>query len=195
MSLEEVPSDGGGGVAPAELLAAAAVLRRLTPSDLTGPLAPEAAELKAAGMALFRRSVLHERFGEADAVAHFKQAASYKGMLAKLERLEQEIRAEHDKRVSAAAACGINRKREERMKGIEAAAKVTHSERLALAAAAGDSGGPLLLTGAAADDGDCLESVKTDGVVAADTAAAAEEEETPVSADECAGCRRSESLR
>ena len=76
-------------------------------------------------------------------------------MLTKLQRLEEEIRAEHDKRVSAAAACGINKKREERMKGIEAAAKVTHQERLAAAAG---GGAPLLLeadavaeTGEAAD--------------------------------------------
>ena len=84
-------------VTDAELAACADVLRRLQPSDLDGD-ADNMRELRAAGLSLFRRPVLHERHGEQDVVEFLKEQAGYRTMLGKLERLQKRIDAEHEKR-------------------------------------------------------------------------------------------------
>jgi len=127
-------------VTDAELAACADVLRRLQPSDLDGD-AESMRELRAAGLTLFRRPVLHERHGEQDVVEFLKEQAGYRTMLGKLERLQKRIDAEHEKRRQQAASSGINKIREERLAAIEQSASAA-------------AGADVLRIGLSAGDGD-----------------------------------------
>jgi len=125
-------------VSDAELAACADVLRRLQPSDLDGD-AESMRELRAAGLALFRRPVLHERHGEQDVVEFLKEQAGYRTMLGKLERLQKRIDAEHEKRRQQAASSGINKIREERLAAIEqSASAAAGADVLRIGLTAGD---------------------------------------------------------
>ena len=89
-----------------ELLAATAVLKRLSPSDLATET-PELAALCEAGKALFQRIVLQERFGEADAVAFLREQAGNRALLRKLEKLQKSIDKEHELMYSASKQAAI----------------------------------------------------------------------------------------
>ena len=74
---------------PAELVQAAAILRRLSPDALLeealdASLTPELAALRDAGRRAFGPCVLQERFGQADVVAYLKEKNRHAATLKKL---------------------------------------------------------------------------------------------------------------
>mmetsp|Transcript_29442 Transcript_29442/g.80519 ORF Transcript_29442/g.80519 Transcript_29442/m.80519 type:complete len:662 (+) Transcript_29442:57-2042(+) len=96
-----------------ELRTCAQVLRRLSPWQLSDA-SPAMSEVVEAGMALFSKRALDERFGQRDVIEYLEQVHDHKAMLKKLEKLEAEITKTHNKYVKQAAKCGINSEREER---------------------------------------------------------------------------------
>ena len=100
---------------------AAALLSRLAPDDLIGDAADVVA-LRAAGIKLFGRAVLHERYGQEDVVAFLREQAGHRELLRRLERLQRQINKEHAKQQADAQKSGINLARKATLEAIEASA-------------------------------------------------------------------------
>ena len=97
-------------VSEEEVAQCVATLRKLTPGTVEAY-----PELHSAGMDLWRRSVIKERYGEADVVAFMREATQHKEMLKRLERLQVAVHRAHEERVLEAAGCEINTRRGDEM--------------------------------------------------------------------------------
>lgn len=110
-------SKGAGASAAAQ---AVELLSKLTPEDLVGD-DEETVALRRAGVALFGRLAIKERYGERDVVEFLEQQAGHRRLLYRLERLQSKINADHEKRVQSSKGAGINKARKATMDAIEAA--------------------------------------------------------------------------
>jgi len=99
----------------------AAVLQQMTASDLARP---EFAPIREAGMPLFRRLVLKERFGSADVVDFLKQKSDVHQMTTKLQRLHKVVKDEHEVRRRKAETCGMNLRRKADLAAIKAESQI-----------------------------------------------------------------------
>ena len=101
---------------------ATALLSQLTPEDISGDNSPEVVALREAGIKLFGRAVLHQRYGEQDVVTFLREQAGHRELLRRLERLQKQINAEHAKQKADSQKAGINKQRQATLEAIEASA-------------------------------------------------------------------------
>ena len=101
---------------------ATALLSQLTPEDISGDNSPEVVQLREAGIKLFGRAVLHQRYGEQDVVTFLREQAGHRELLRRLERLQKQINAEHAKQKADSQKAGINKQRQATLEAIEASA-------------------------------------------------------------------------
>ncbi|CAE7205184.1 unnamed protein product, partial [Symbiodinium necroappetens] len=111
-----------------EIERCASVLRRISPSDLARP---ELDSVRQAGLPLFRRLVLKEKFGSEDVVDFLKQKSDVYQMTVKLERLHRVVKDEHDKRRQKAETCGMNLRRKADLAAIKAESALPDSLAIA----------------------------------------------------------------
>ena len=108
---------------------AALLLRQLSPADIASD---EAAELREVGLALFGRLAIKQAYGEKDVVEFLREQAGHRTLLKRLEKLQKQINAEHDRRCTEAQSAGINRARQATMQAIEAASAEANDDDAAV---------------------------------------------------------------
>ena len=101
------------------------LLRQLSPADIASD---EAAELREVGLALFGRLAIKQAYGEKDVIEFLREQAGHRTLLKRLEKLQKQINAEHDRRCAEAQSAGINRARQATMQAIEAASAEADDE-------------------------------------------------------------------
>ena len=97
---------------------ATVLLKQLTPAEIA---CDEAKELRAAGVALFGRLAIKHAYGDKEVVEFLREQAGHRTLLKRLERLQKQINAEHERRCADSHGAGINKARERTMKEIEEA--------------------------------------------------------------------------
>ncbi|CAJ1375157.1 unnamed protein product [Effrenium voratum] len=95
----------------------AAVLQQLSAADLQHP---ELSPIREAGLPLFRRLVLKEKFGSEEVLDFLKKKSDVHQMTAKLQRLHRVVKDEHDARRQKAESCGMNLRRKADLAAIKA---------------------------------------------------------------------------
>eukprot|EP00439_Symbiodinium_sp_Y106_P025035 s6812_g3.t1 len=128
------------GPSPEEIERCASILQRISPSDLARP---ELDSVRQAGLPLFRRLVLKEKFGSEEVLDFLKQKSDVYQMTVKLERLHRVVKDEHDKRRQKAETCGMNLRRKADLAAIKA--ESARPDSLAIAdscTAEGQAAGP-----------------------------------------------------
>jgi len=94
-----------------------ALLRRISSADLARP---EFEAVREAGLPLFRRLVLKDKFGSEEVLNFLKQKSDLHQMRVKLERLHRVVKDEHDVRRQKAETCGMNLRRKADLAAIKA---------------------------------------------------------------------------
>jgi len=109
--------DMNEGPSAAEIATCAAVLRQMNPADL---LLPEFTAVREAGVPVFKRLILKERFGSEEVLDFLKEKTDVYNMKVKLERLHKVVTDEHEARRIKAETCGMNTARKEALAAIKA---------------------------------------------------------------------------
>jgi len=105
------------GPSAAEIATCAAVLRQMNHADL---LLPEFTAVREAGVPVFKRLILKERFGSEEVLDFLKEKTDVYNMKVKLERLHKVVTDEHETRRIKAETCGMNTARKEALAAIKA---------------------------------------------------------------------------
>lgn len=119
---------GDEAISSEDIQRCAAVLKRMTASDL---LRAEFAAIREAGMPVFRRVVLKERFGSEDVLGFLKQKSDVHQMTTKLQRLHKVVKDEHEERRRKAETCGMNLRRKADLAAIKAESQLPEALSIA----------------------------------------------------------------
>eukprot|EP00933_Yihiella_yeosuensis_P040243 TRINITY_DN34500_c0_g1_i1.p1 TRINITY_DN34500_c0_g1~~TRINITY_DN34500_c0_g1_i1.p1 ORF type:complete len:573 (-),score=125.40 TRINITY_DN34500_c0_g1_i1:83-1801(-) len=101
----------------ADIAICAKVLRQMQVTDLEKP---EFKEVRDAGIPVFKRSILKDRFGGGDVLDFLKEKTDVYNMKVKLERLHKVVKDEHEERKQKAETCGMNLRRKADLEAIKA---------------------------------------------------------------------------
>eukprot|EP00927_Polykrikos_kofoidii_P039235 TRINITY_DN33666_c0_g1_i1.p1 TRINITY_DN33666_c0_g1~~TRINITY_DN33666_c0_g1_i1.p1 ORF type:complete len:590 (-),score=112.90 TRINITY_DN33666_c0_g1_i1:157-1926(-) len=108
--------DVGSLPTAADVDACVETLRRLRPDDLH---APGFGELRAVGMALFKRDVIKEKFGSSEVVDFLQDRRKSRKTLNALKKVEKQIKKDHEASIAQAETCGMNIARKEMLAKIK----------------------------------------------------------------------------